>query len=276
MKATEIDRRVDRLRAPRLDAREVEQAVDQPQEAQGIAVDHLRVVAQRGRQRPPRPVQLIAERPQQQSQRRAELVADVAEERGLGAVELGQRLGPRASRPRRRPRWRCRSRSAPRPGAGSSGTRRRAAGTGSARPPARPASADRQHHRLRRRPRPGPRRQRPQLRLAAHRPRSARAPAAPRAAGQRRPSSSAIVVGRGGVAGRDPRGAGQRRGLRLGLDQVDQRERQIVGVRRHREGGQRARLAGRARVGGAGRQLPQQRQPALAQDARACRRCWRR
>ena len=35
----------------------------------------------------------VLERPQHQRQRRAELVADVGEERGLGAVDLGQRLG---------------------------------------------------------------------------------------------------------------------------------------------------------------------------------------
>ena len=38
----------------------------------------------------------VLERPEHQRQRRAELVADVREERGLGAVELGQRLGAAA------------------------------------------------------------------------------------------------------------------------------------------------------------------------------------
>ncbi len=40
--------------------------------------------------------QHLLERPQHQGQGRAELVADVREERGLGAVDLGQRLGPPA------------------------------------------------------------------------------------------------------------------------------------------------------------------------------------
>ena len=39
-------------------------------------------------------VERILERSQHQGQRRAELVADVGEERRLGAIELGQRLGP--------------------------------------------------------------------------------------------------------------------------------------------------------------------------------------
>ena len=40
--------------------------------------------------------QHVLERPEHQRQRRAELVAHVGEERGLGAVELGERLGPAA------------------------------------------------------------------------------------------------------------------------------------------------------------------------------------
>jgi len=40
--------------------------------------------------------QHFIKRTEHQSQRRAELVADVAEKRGLGAVELGQRFGPLA------------------------------------------------------------------------------------------------------------------------------------------------------------------------------------
>ena len=59
-----------------------------------LRCDHRR--ASRGR---PAPAPLgarceqVLERPEHQRQRRAELVADVAEERRLGAVELGQRLG---------------------------------------------------------------------------------------------------------------------------------------------------------------------------------------
>ena len=43
----------------------------------------------------------LFERAQHQRQRRAELVADVGEERRLRAIDLGQRLGAPASRPRR-------------------------------------------------------------------------------------------------------------------------------------------------------------------------------
>ena len=47
-----------------------------------------------GPERPARLRQHVLERPEHQRQRRAEFVADVGEERGLRAVEFGQRLGP--------------------------------------------------------------------------------------------------------------------------------------------------------------------------------------
>ncbi len=89
----EVGRLVARLDAPGLDAREVEQRVDQLEQPQAIA---MRGVDQR-------PIvdgnagcrlgQHLLERPQHQGQGRAELVADVREECGLGAVDLGQGLG---------------------------------------------------------------------------------------------------------------------------------------------------------------------------------------
>ena len=82
-----------RLRAAGLDAREVEQRVDQLQQPQPVAVDELQLAASPAG----RPVgagrSAVLDRPEHQRQRGAELVADVAEEGGLGPVQLGQRLG---------------------------------------------------------------------------------------------------------------------------------------------------------------------------------------
>ncbi len=74
-------------------------------------------------------VQRILERPQHQGERGAELVADVGEEGGLGAVDLGQRLGAPRAPPRRPGRWRWRRRSGRPPGRGSRGSCRRTGGT---------------------------------------------------------------------------------------------------------------------------------------------------
>ncbi len=81
------------LHAPGLDAREVQQGVDQLLQAQRVAVDHLRLI---GRQVAAVLAQGVVQRPQDQRQRRAQLVADVGEEHGLGTVHLGQ--GPGAPR----------------------------------------------------------------------------------------------------------------------------------------------------------------------------------
>ena len=88
----EVGRPVGRLDAAGLDAREVEQRIDQPQQPVAIAM----------RQRHVAPcilgrhfgIQHFLERTQHEGERRAELVADVGEEGGLGAVQLGQRLDP--------------------------------------------------------------------------------------------------------------------------------------------------------------------------------------
>ena len=92
----QVGRLVGRLDAAGLDAREVEQRVDQLEQAQAVAVDDgqpLAVVGPAGR---PASASTSSSGPSMQRQRRAELVADVAEEGRLGAVELGQRLGARA------------------------------------------------------------------------------------------------------------------------------------------------------------------------------------
>ena len=87
----QVGRLVGRLDAAGLDAREVEQRVDQLEQAEAVAVNggqRLAVVGP-GAVRPPKH---FFQRPQQQGQRRAELVADVAEKGRLGPVQLGQRL----------------------------------------------------------------------------------------------------------------------------------------------------------------------------------------
>ncbi len=87
----QIDRRVGGVEPPGLDAREVEERVDQLEQAQGVAVRDeqalvgLRIERRLGQQ--------ILQGPEQQGQRGAELVADVAEEDGLGAIERGKRFG---------------------------------------------------------------------------------------------------------------------------------------------------------------------------------------
>jgi hypothetical protein len=88
----EIDRLEDRLDAPGLDPREVEQGVDQLQQPLAVAVDQRQQLPAL----PRGPGEEVVERPQHEGERGAELVTDVREERRLGAVELGQSLGPLA------------------------------------------------------------------------------------------------------------------------------------------------------------------------------------
>ena len=90
----EVGRLVDGPDPPGLDPGEVEQRVDQLLEPQGVAVDDFQSA-----RAPPGSASVgageqLLDRAEHQRQRRAELVADVGEERGLGAVQLGQRLGP--------------------------------------------------------------------------------------------------------------------------------------------------------------------------------------
>ena len=87
----EIGRLVARLDAPGLDAREVEQRVDELEQAQAVAVGERQRPTTVGRQRPIGVCEQVLERAEHQRERRAELVADVREERRLGAVDLGER-----------------------------------------------------------------------------------------------------------------------------------------------------------------------------------------
>ena len=77
----------------RLDAGEVQQRVHQAQEPQAVAVDHLQLAFGRRRKVGVAAGQQIFHRSEHEGQRRAKFVADVAEEGGLGPVDLGQRFG---------------------------------------------------------------------------------------------------------------------------------------------------------------------------------------
>ncbi|MDH6472737.1 hypothetical protein M2303_006318 [Micromonospora sp. H404/HB375] len=89
----QIHRLVAGLHPARLDAGEVEQAVDQLAQAQPVAADDVQLRAD------PlvgvvQPAAQLVHRPHDQRERGAELVTDVGEEGGLGAVQLGELLGP--------------------------------------------------------------------------------------------------------------------------------------------------------------------------------------
>ena len=75
-----------------LDARELQQAVHQPLQAQAVAVHHLQLCPV-GRRQLVGVGQGVFHRPQHQGQWGAEFMADVGEEGRLGAVEFGQCLG---------------------------------------------------------------------------------------------------------------------------------------------------------------------------------------
>ncbi len=89
----QIGRLIVRLHAARLDPREIEQRVDQLEQAHGIAMRNVEQGAAVRRDLRRRLGQHLLQGGQHQGQRRAELVADIGEEGGLGAVDLGQRFG---------------------------------------------------------------------------------------------------------------------------------------------------------------------------------------
>ena len=89
----DVGRLVARLHPPGLDPGEVEQGVDQPAQPQPVAADDLELLAHLRAGVGQQPLEFLRG-PHDQRQRGAELVADVGEERGLGPVELGQRLRP--------------------------------------------------------------------------------------------------------------------------------------------------------------------------------------
>ena len=81
------------LGAACLDAREVEQRVDDLEEPERIPVHHREVTMNIGRHRAGGSREEVLERTEHERERRPELVAHVAEKGGLGAVERDERLG---------------------------------------------------------------------------------------------------------------------------------------------------------------------------------------
>lgn len=73
------------MEPPRLNAREIKQGVDQPQQPQTVAMDHGQIL---GPQHLRRGGQRIADRSEHQGKGGSEFVAHVGEECGLGAVNL--------------------------------------------------------------------------------------------------------------------------------------------------------------------------------------------
>ncbi len=69
------------------------------------------------------------------------------------------------------------------------------------------------------------------------------------------------------VSGRQPRRPGEGHAAPLGVEQVDEAEREVARIALQRAGAQRARVLDGASLGGAGRQLAQQGELALADDA---------
>ena len=90
----QVGRLVARLHPPGLDAREVEQRVDELQQPQAVAMGGLETAALRGIEWRGGIAERVLQGPQHQGQRGAEFVADVGEESGLGAVDLRERLRP--------------------------------------------------------------------------------------------------------------------------------------------------------------------------------------
>src|SRR6185295_4769886 len=89
----QVRRFVDGLRAPGLDAGKIEEVVDELEQAERVAMDGAEVLwSERAFRRRER----VLERPEHEGEGRTKLVTDVREERGLGAIELGERLGASA------------------------------------------------------------------------------------------------------------------------------------------------------------------------------------
>ena len=93
MNAREVGRLVRGVDAPGLDAGEIQQRIDQPQQALGIAMRDLLPFPMDGRQRRGRIGQAVFKRSDQQGERCSEFVADVAEERRLCPIELRESFG---------------------------------------------------------------------------------------------------------------------------------------------------------------------------------------
>ena len=93
---SDVDRLVRCLDPSRLDAAEVQQRVDELQQPRPVSLHRELALALPARQRVGPVREAVIHVAEHEGQRRAELVAHVAEEDGLGLVQLGQRLGATA------------------------------------------------------------------------------------------------------------------------------------------------------------------------------------
>ena len=91
--AGEVGGLVVSIDAPGLDAREIQQRIHEPQQAQGIAMRHLLSFPMHGRQRRGRIGQAVFKRSDQQGERCSKFVTDVAEERRFCPIELRKGFG---------------------------------------------------------------------------------------------------------------------------------------------------------------------------------------
>ena len=268
----QVGRLVNRLHPAGLDPREVQEGVDQLQEPQAATVRRLQPLALPARQGLGGVGERVLDRAQDQGQRSAELVRGVGEEGGLRPVELREGLcplllllvgpgvgdgggdlagdqleeatvlvvepQPRADAGHEQPR---RLVGPPR-GDGEDDGRGRAVGPGPRRDG---PEAGRQVADFSEGPRPDRFRERPGGDLAAAEAHDA----------------GADRIALGHAAG--PRQGGA---PAVGVEQVDQRERGVLVVRRQRPGRGGARLLGGLRLGGVRPEIAQDRHATLADD----------
>jgi acyl-CoA reductase-like NAD-dependent aldehyde dehydrogenase len=81
------------LHAAGFDTRKIEQRIDQTEQARAVAVHQFELAFGRWRQVGVAAREQVLHWPQHQGERRAKLVAHIAEECGLGAINLRQSLG---------------------------------------------------------------------------------------------------------------------------------------------------------------------------------------
>ena len=92
MNAAEVGWLEGRRDAPGLDARKIEQRIDQFQQPNSVAVRHRDELATVGTEINFRQRQHLFERAQHQGEWRAKLMADIGEKRRLGPVDFRQRF----------------------------------------------------------------------------------------------------------------------------------------------------------------------------------------
>ncbi len=97
-----VGRLVDGLHPARFNSREIQQSVDQPEQARPVAVYQFELAFGGGRKPGVALRQQIFDRTQHESQRSSEFMADIAEESSLGAINFRRTLPAVCALPRRR------------------------------------------------------------------------------------------------------------------------------------------------------------------------------